>query len=207
MSLVSILLGLLSFVLMVMGFVFGMVPVVGAVLSMGAPVVALSGIVCGGLAMSRARNEGDDNGLAVAGLSVSVVAFVLSLLVALTCGLCNACMSTQMLSDDDPFDVFQQPVVTSPTGPSRPNQVSPTPISQPPVVTPPPFPSPPGASCALARTCCLAFTDDDAVFCEAAIGEARRQGDMDGACAALTRHYAQSMTDIGEDPPPECRGG
>lgn len=204
MSLVSILLGLLSFVLMVIGFVFGMVPIVGAVLSLGAPVVALGGIVCGGLAMSRARNEGQDNGLAVAGLGVSVVTFVLSLIVALTCGLCNACMSTQMLSDDDPFDVFQQPVVTAPN-------VHPAPLAPPvganPPVSPPPFPFQPSSACELARTCCLAFMDDDESFCDAAIGEAERQSDVDGACTALTQHFGESMAGLGQDPPPECRGG
>lgn len=93
MPVASIILGIVALLCMVGGFLMTGVPVAGAVLSFGAPLSALVGIVLAGVAMSRAKREGSESGAAVAGLVVNIVAFILGLAVALTCGLCNVCFS------------------------------------------------------------------------------------------------------------------
>jgi hypothetical protein len=70
------------------------VPVWGAVVAFGAPVLALTGIVLGGLAMSEANRRGQPTGFAVAGVIMNLLAFVPAAVVAMTCGVCNAFMST-----------------------------------------------------------------------------------------------------------------
>lgn len=95
MAIASIVLGMGAFLCMIVGFFTTGVPVVGALFSFGGPVLALAGIVTGGVAMSRSKQEsGDSSGAAIAGLVVSIVGFFLSLIVALTCGLCNACLTS-----------------------------------------------------------------------------------------------------------------
>lgn len=97
MNLGSLILGIVSLICMVAGIVFSFVPYVGAIVSFLGPVLGLAGIITGGVAMSRAKNEsGETDGLAIAGLVISAVGFILSLLVALTCGMCNACASSSM---------------------------------------------------------------------------------------------------------------
>ncbi|MFK8000918.1 MAG: DUF4190 domain-containing protein [Polyangiales bacterium] len=98
MAIASIVLGMGAFLCMIVGFFTTGVPVVGALFSFGGPVLALAGIVTGGVAMSRSKQEtGDSSGAAIAGLVVSIVGFVLSLIVALTCGLCNACLTSSTM--------------------------------------------------------------------------------------------------------------
>ncbi|MEM9071232.1 MAG: DUF4190 domain-containing protein [Myxococcota bacterium] len=92
----SIILGVIALICMVAGVFLSPVPYLGAVLSFGAPVMALIGIVMGGVSMSRAKQTGESSGAATAGLVTSIIAFILGLGVALTCGLCNACMTTNM---------------------------------------------------------------------------------------------------------------
>jgi len=89
----SVAVGALSFIMMVAGFFLSWVPVLGSLLSFGAPVVSLAGIVMGGVAMSRAKQSGEESGAAIGGLIVSIIAFFPALLVALTCGMCNACLT------------------------------------------------------------------------------------------------------------------
>jgi hypothetical protein len=93
MPLASILCGAVALMMAIGGFLMTGMPVVGSVLSFGSPLVGLAGIVLGGLGMSRARQSGEGEGAAIAGLVLSAVAFVLGLLVAITCGLCNACVT------------------------------------------------------------------------------------------------------------------
>ncbi|MFT5356335.1 MAG: hypothetical protein ACI9KE_003558 [Polyangiales bacterium] len=98
MAIGSIVLGMGAFLCMIVGIIAAPVPVVGALFSFGGPVLALAGIVTGGVAMSRSKQEtGDSSGAAIAGLVVSIVAFFLSLIVALTCGLCNACLTSSTM--------------------------------------------------------------------------------------------------------------
>ncbi|MEM7606711.1 MAG: hypothetical protein AAF411_15250 [Myxococcota bacterium] len=97
MALASLLLGIGAFVFMVLGFFTTMIPVVGSLFAFGAPILGLAGIVTGGVAMSRSKAEtGESSGAAIAGLVTSIVGFLLSLVIALTCGLCNAAMTTSV---------------------------------------------------------------------------------------------------------------
>lgn len=93
MPVASIILGIVALLFMIGGFLMTGVPVAGAVFSFGAPLSALVGIVLAGISMSRAKREGVESGAATAGLVVNIIAFILGLAVALTCGLCNVCFS------------------------------------------------------------------------------------------------------------------
>ena len=96
MAIGSIIIGVIAFLFMVAGFFLSPVPYVGAVLSFGSPVLGIVGIVMAGVSMSRAKQTGESSGAATAGLVVNIIAFILGLAVALTCGLCNACMTSNM---------------------------------------------------------------------------------------------------------------
>src|SRR3954465_8186277 len=76
----SILLAVLALISMGIGVLTTPIPVVGAVLSFGAPALALLGIVLGGKAMSRAKQRGAVDGTAQAGVIVSALAMVPALL-------------------------------------------------------------------------------------------------------------------------------
>lgn len=103
MPIASLVLGGVAFLFMIGGFFLTAVPIAGSILSFGAPLLSLTGIVLGGMAMSRAKQEGGSNGVALAGLILNIVAFLLSLAVALTCGLCNACLtSAEMNRQNNP---------------------------------------------------------------------------------------------------------
>ncbi len=90
MAAVSLGLGALSLVLMVAGFLTTGVPYLGASLSFAAPVAALAGLITGGISLSRAKEAQESTTLPVVSLIMNGVFFLLALLVALTCGLCNA---------------------------------------------------------------------------------------------------------------------
>lgn len=103
MGLGSILLGVFALVFMFAGFVFTPIPFLGTMLSFLAPVLAIAGIVLGGVALSRARESGESEGLAIGGLVVNIVAFVPAMLVAVTCGLCNTvCTGLALTPPSDP---------------------------------------------------------------------------------------------------------
>jgi len=98
MGIASIVLGVAAFVFMLGGVFLWWIPILGALLAFGAPVLALAGCVTGGVGLSRARQEGDSTGLATAGLIVSIIAFVFGLVVAVTCGFCGALCSAATLN-------------------------------------------------------------------------------------------------------------
>lgn len=98
MGIASIILGVLSMIFAIAGFLLSWVPALGALLSFGAPVLALIGIVLGGVGMSRAKEEGSETGVPMAGMIVSIVCFFPALLVALTCGVCNTMCTTAGMS-------------------------------------------------------------------------------------------------------------
>ena len=100
MPIASLVLGGVAFLFMLGGFFLTAVPVAGSVLSFGAPLLSLAGIVLAGMSMSQAKSQGESNGVAIAGLVMNIVAFLLSLLVALTCGLCNACLTGAEMNRD-----------------------------------------------------------------------------------------------------------
>ncbi len=124
----AIVLGIFAFICMFGGIVLTIVPFLGTMLSFLSPVLALAGIVLGGVALSRAKQGlGESEGLAIGGLVTSIVAFVPGMLVALTCGLCNTCVTGAYLDPSiAPYDD---------AGPPRDTGV---PLYAP--ITPPPFP-------------------------------------------------------------------
>lgn len=90
MPIASLICGAVSLLMAIGGFFTTAVPFLGSVLAFGSPVVALAGIVMGGIGHSRSQ---DMKGVAVAGLVTSIIGFVFGLLVAVTCGMCNVCFS------------------------------------------------------------------------------------------------------------------
>jgi hypothetical protein len=103
MGLGSILLGIFSFLLMIAGVIFVFVPFLGTMLSFLSPILAIAGVILGGVAMSRAKQGlGESEGLATAGLILNILAFVPAMLVALTCGLCNTMCTGAFLTPPDP---------------------------------------------------------------------------------------------------------
>ncbi len=123
----AIVLGVFAFICMFGGIVLTIVPFLGTMLSFLSPVLALAGIVLGGVALSRAKQGlGESEGLAIGGLVTSIIAFIPGMLVALTCGLCNTCVTGAYL---DPSITHHD------AGPPRDSGV---PLYAP--IAPPPFP-------------------------------------------------------------------
>jgi hypothetical protein len=94
MAIVSILLAVVAFVGTLIGFLTTPIPVVGVVFSFGAAAVALGGIILGGRAISAAKLRGMPNDVGRIAVVLNILAFIPALLVAITCGVCNALMST-----------------------------------------------------------------------------------------------------------------
>ncbi|HJK93787.1 MAG TPA: hypothetical protein RMH85_23135 [Polyangiaceae bacterium LLY-WYZ-15_(1-7)] len=216
MAAASVILGLLAFLFMVGGLFTAMVPVMGSVLSFGAPVLGLFGMVFGGVAMSRANQMGDSNGLAITGLVVSAISFFLGLLFALTCGMCNACVTAAAMNPQPNGGAWSPGGPTGPafggpttgtTGPSGPSPAGwggPTPTGG----TAPPLPvgAVPGDDvCERAERCCLAFADGDADFCGGAVGAARRGDAPEEACRTLLDGYVQGFETTDREVAEVCR--
>jgi hypothetical protein len=103
MGLGSIILAIFAFLCMIAGALFVMVPFLGTMLSFLSPVLAITGVVLGGVALSRAKQGmGESEGLATAGLVLNIVAFIPAMFVALTCGLCNTLCTGAYLQPSDP---------------------------------------------------------------------------------------------------------
>lgn len=117
----SITMGILAFLCMLGGIVLSFVPFLGAMLSFLSPVLALIGIILGGVAMSQARQGGESESLSLGGLITSVIAFVPSMLVAVTCGLCNTCWTGVILT---PHDAGPRPAIFPDAGSPWPSPVS-----------------------------------------------------------------------------------
>jgi len=81
-----------------LGFMLTAVPFVGTFLSFGAPVIAIAGIVMGGIGLSQGSKEGQTSFINVVGIALSFLAFIPAVLVAVTCGLCNALCSAATLA-------------------------------------------------------------------------------------------------------------
>lgn len=154
----SIILGAFAFICMIAGALLSLVPFLGTMLSFLAPVLALAGIILGGVALSRAKaGAGESEGLAVGGLVTSIIAFIPSVLVALTCGLCNVCATGMYL--DPNFGLHDTGVhdaghpLTNPSYPTpglapMPTAVPTAPLAPPTtlVLPPPPTAAPPTAA-------------------------------------------------------------
>ena len=105
MGLASILVALLASTFIVAGVLTSTVPVVGFLLAFAAPALALTGIVLGGTALSRAKATGLRGGVGMAGVVLNGLAFAPALATALTCGMCNACISVAGDGETD-LDLF-----------------------------------------------------------------------------------------------------
>jgi len=111
MGLGSLILGIFAFLCMFAGAVLVWVPFLGTMLSFLSPILAVAGVILGGVALSRAREgQGESEGLAIGGLVVNIVAFIPAMLVALTCGLCNTLCTSAFVTPNGqtssvPWDV------------------------------------------------------------------------------------------------------
>lgn len=103
-GIVSILLALAAFLFTGGGLLAVIVPVLGAIIAFTAPALALAAIVTGGVAMSRANRDRENNGTGLAGLILGMLAFIPAMFVATTCGLCNALFSAGGFEDRSQFD-------------------------------------------------------------------------------------------------------
>jgi len=94
MALTSILLSVLAVICMLAGFLLTPIPVVGALFSFGAAAIALTGILLGGKAISQAKQRAQPPDVGRLAVVLNGLAFVPAVLVAVTCGVCNAFMTT-----------------------------------------------------------------------------------------------------------------
>jgi hypothetical protein len=154
MAALSILLGVLSLACVALGVLTTPIPVLGAMFSFAAPLLAIAGIVVGGLAMSRSQQAGQPAAPAetapaaapvrrvgLPGVIVSAVALLPALLTAMTCGVCNALCSTGQIQTRRDFKFDIQPVPPPASTP----QDTPDAGGEPgnPDAPPPVFPPPP----------------------------------------------------------------
>lgn len=95
----SLILALLAGTLTLVGLVASLIPGWGAAVAFSAPVAALAGLILGGMAMSRATREGKSKDLPVVAVVLNGLAFFPAVMVALTCGVCNAVVAS------GPFEV------------------------------------------------------------------------------------------------------
>ncbi|MBX7195507.1 MAG: DUF4190 domain-containing protein, partial [Sandaracinaceae bacterium] len=172
MGLGSVILGIFAFLLMIAGVIFVWVPFLGTMLAFLSPILAIAGVVLGGVAMSRAKQGmGESEGLATAGLVLNIIAFVPAMLVALTCGLCNTMCTSAFVSPPDPAhtspvpwdrdggvndplqDLFEPPDAAVPELVAPPSTAPSTPMQRQGDETPlPPPPLPPGPTGAAPST-------------------------------------------------------
>ena len=111
MALMSILLSVVALICTAIGFFTTPIPVVGTLFSFGAAALALLGVVLGGRGVSAAKRLGRPNDAARIGVVLNALALVPALLVALTCGVCNALFSSGnvQLQRDFQFNLGQGP--------------------------------------------------------------------------------------------------
>jgi hypothetical protein len=153
----SILLGVLSLACVALGVLATPIPMVGALFSFAAPLLAIAGIIVGGLAMSRSQRAGPPvtpgepipaapaRKVGLPGVIVSAVALLPALLTALTCGVCNALCSTGQIQTrrDFKFDIQRGlPPPAPPRDAPDAGQEPGDPAAPPPVFPPPPLDPP-----------------------------------------------------------------
>lgn len=152
MGLASLLLGCVAIVAMIAAVIFTPVPNAGTAFACGALLFSLLGVVMGGVGVSRSRYEGSTSATAIIGLVLSILAFLMSFLVALTCGACNTLCSSPLVDPPaSPFDDGGMRAPHDPTSgpdaglardPTPPPQEDPPPEGPPPAFPPPAFPPP-----------------------------------------------------------------
>lgn len=144
MAIASLILGLLSIALAMIGAVSAAVPEAGPFISMfssfAGVLCALVGIVLGGISISRARDEGTGSGLAIAGTTISGVAILPALFVALSCGLCSSFRAAEQIEGDRvDAGMLGDPIVQFPAEPPAIDAGPPLPNAPPPAFPPPPM--------------------------------------------------------------------
>jgi hypothetical protein len=156
MAALSILLGVLSLACVALGVLTTPIPVLGALFSFAAPLVAIAGIVVGGLAMSRSQQAAarpvtpgepapaaaPTRRVGLPGVIVSAVALLPALLTAMTCGVCNALCSTGQIQTrrDFNFDIQRgRPPAAPPRDTPDAGREPGDPDAPPPVFPPPPL--------------------------------------------------------------------
>jgi hypothetical protein len=146
MGITSILLCVLAVLFMGIGLITAWLPVVGFIFAFGSPALALLGVILGGAAMSKAKRMGLESGTGLVGVILNTLIFFPSLLVAFTCGVCNACVSSAVLdpSNSGRWDVVvkPRPFHIPPKKPAKPSD-EPEDESDDPHLPPPLFPPPP----------------------------------------------------------------
>lgn len=235
MGVASSILAILAFFFLLGGMLTSLVPYVGSVLSFGAPLLALFGIVLGGVGMSRAKQHGDSDTFATLGLTLNIIAFLFGLVFALTCGLCNACISQSAQQNarwnlgPTPGSAGTWPTTTPGTTPTplgtTPLGTTPTPsgFSPPPLVPTPVLPDPNGTTPngtrpsvdpttptadvpeCRAAEACCRAFFDDATPCDESLAAARASSDVADACSQMAREYRAGLTSLDREIPPECR--
>lgn len=161
MAIAAILLGVFAFVAMFAGVILTIIPYAGAIFSALALIASVVGIVLAGLGKSRATQDGESTTPAMVGLVLNIVGVIFALLVFMTCGLCNACISaggagngmravsldgggvyfTNQPGNAPPGSPFAPP--TAPAEPSPPEApVAPEAVPADPAAPPPAFPPP-----------------------------------------------------------------
>lgn len=98
MGIAALVLAFVSLVVLGMAFIFSVVPVLGPLLFVLSPVVAIVGITLAGVAMSRAHREGRSDVFGVVALVLNIVFLIPAILSGLTCGVCAGCYSAAMLN-------------------------------------------------------------------------------------------------------------
>ena len=94
MGLAAIILGVLSLVFLILGLFLWVIPILGPLITFGAPILGLAALICGGVAMSRAKQDGESSSAGIAGLVLGIIGLLFGIIEALTCGLCSALCTT-----------------------------------------------------------------------------------------------------------------
>jgi hypothetical protein len=79
----AVIVGILSLLFLALGLALFWVPFLGPMLSFGAPVLGLVAIVLGGIAMSRAKRDGESSSAGIAGLVMGIVGLLFGIVLAL----------------------------------------------------------------------------------------------------------------------------
>jgi hypothetical protein len=149
MGIASILLFVFAVLFMGIGLITAWLPVIGFLFAFGSPALALLGVILGGAAMSKAKRMGLESGSGLVGVILNTLVIIPSLLVAFTCGVCNACVSSAVL---DPTNAGRWDVVVKPgpfqippKKPAKPSDEPEDELDEPddPHQPPPLFPPPP----------------------------------------------------------------
>lgn len=94
MGLAAIIVGVLSLVFLALGLFLWVIPVLGPLVTFGAPILGIAAIILGGVAMSRAKQDGESSSAGIAGLVMGIIGTLFGIIEALTCGICSALCTT-----------------------------------------------------------------------------------------------------------------